>query len=70
MSENAINAALRGLGYAEHEMAAHGFPSMTDRLLNETGLLNPYAIERQLAYRTRIPCGALHARDSGPSASG
>ncbi|HMI20095.1 MAG TPA: tyrosine-type recombinase/integrase [Sphingomonas sp.] len=50
MSENTINAALRALGHAQHEMTAHGFRSMADSLLNETGLFNPDAIERQLAH--------------------
>jgi len=53
MSENTINAALRALGYAQDEMTAHGFRSMADSLLNETGRFNPDAIERQLAHQEK-----------------
>jgi len=49
MSENTVNAALRGLGYAKNEMTGHGFRSMAATRLNEMGW-NPDAIERQLAH--------------------
>lgn len=50
MSENTINAALRRLGFTGDEMSAHGFRSTASSLLNESGLWNPDAIERQLAH--------------------
>lgn len=50
MSENTINAALRRMGYAQHEMTGHGFRAMAATLLNEMGLWHPDAIERQLAH--------------------
>lgn len=50
MSDNTINAALRRLGYATDEMTAHGFRAMAATLLNEMGIWNPDAIERQLAH--------------------
>ncbi|MBO9601834.1 MAG: integrase arm-type DNA-binding domain-containing protein [Novosphingobium sp.] len=50
MSENAVNAALRALGFGPDEMTAHGFRAMAATLLNETGKFNPDAIERQLAH--------------------
>jgi integrase len=50
MSENTINAALRRLGYAQDEMTGHGFRAMAATLLNEMGMWNPDAIERQLAH--------------------
>lgn len=50
MSENTVNAALRRLGYSQDEMTAHGFRAMAAMLLNEMGLWNPDAIERQLAH--------------------
>lgn len=50
MSENTINAALRRLGYAQTEMTAHGFRAMAATLLNEMGIWNPDAIEKQLAH--------------------
>jgi integrase len=49
MSENTINAALRGLGYSGDEMTGHGFRSMAATRLNEMGW-NADAIERQLAH--------------------
>jgi integrase len=50
MSENTINAALRRLGFGTDEMTAHGFRSAASSILNESGLWNPDAIERQLAH--------------------
>lgn len=50
MSENTINLALRRLGYGPDEMTAHGFRAMAATLLNEMGIWNPDAIERQLAH--------------------
>ncbi len=50
MSENTINAALRRMGYAQDEMTGHGFRAMAATLLNEMGLWNSDAIERQLAH--------------------
>lgn len=52
MSENAINAALRSLGYEREKMTAHGFRAMASTLLNEQGW-NRDAIERQLAHAER-----------------
>lgn len=50
MSENTINGALRRLGFAKDEMTGHGFRSAASSILNESGLWNPDAIERQLAH--------------------
>jgi integrase len=50
MSENTINASLRRLGYSRDEMTAHGFRAMAATLLNEMGIWNPDAIEKQLAH--------------------
>lgn len=50
MSENTVNAALRAMGFGPEEMTAHGFRAMAATLLNESGLFNPDAIERQLAH--------------------
>jgi len=51
MLENAINAALRRLGYSGKEMTAHGFRSMASTLLNESGKWSPDAIEGALAHK-------------------
>jgi integrase len=50
MSENTINAALRRLGFKKDEMTGHGFRSTASSILNECGLWNADAIERQLAH--------------------
>ncbi|MHB1348955.1 MAG: tyrosine-type recombinase/integrase [Desulfobulbaceae bacterium] len=52
MSNNAVLAALRRMGYARDEMSGHGFRSMASTLLNEQGW-NRDAIERQLAHAER-----------------
>lgn len=50
MSENTINGALRRLGFGKDEMTGHGFRSTASSILNESGLWNADAIERQLAH--------------------
>ena len=50
MSENTLNAALRRMGYAKTEMTAHGFRATASTLLNESGLWNRDAVERQLGH--------------------
>lgn len=50
MSDNTINAALRRLGFTKDQMTGHGFRAMAATLLNEMGIWNPDAIERQLAH--------------------
>jgi integrase len=50
MCENAINGALRRMGYGAETMTAHGFRSTASTLLNESGKWNPDAIERSLAH--------------------
>lgn len=50
MSDNTINAALRRLGFSKDQMTGHGFRAMAATLLNEMGIWNPDAIERQLAH--------------------
>lgn len=50
LSENAMNSALRRMGYAKDEMTAHGFRSTASTLLNERGY-NPDVIEVALAHQ-------------------
>jgi len=45
-----MNAALRRMGYGTDEATAHGFRATASTLLNESGLWNADAIERQLAH--------------------
>jgi integrase len=49
ISDAAINAALRYLGYNQDEMTGHGFRAMASTLLNEMGYNSDW-IERQLAH--------------------
>jgi integrase len=62
MSENTINAALRRLGYAQNEMTGHGFRAMAATLLNEMGIWNADAIERQLAHADNNAVRRAYAR--------
>jgi integrase len=50
MSDNALVAALRSMGYSGDEMTAHGFRHTASTLLNESGLWSGDVIERQLAH--------------------
>ncbi len=59
MSENAVLAALRRMGYAKDEMTAHGFRSMASTLLHEQGW-HHHAIERQLAHAERNAVSAAY----------
>ena len=52
MSDAAVNAALRYLGYDKEDISAHGFRSMASTLLNEQGYNRDW-IERQLAHSER-----------------
>jgi len=52
MSENAILAALRRMGYPKEEMTGHDFRSIASTLLHKQGW-NHQAIERQLAHVER-----------------
>jgi integrase len=49
MSENAVLAALRSMGFTKDQMTPHGFRSMASTLLNENGFNRDW-IERQLAH--------------------
>ena len=50
MSENTLNAALRRMGFKNDDMTSHGFRASASSMLNESGLWNADAIERQLAH--------------------
>ncbi len=59
MSENAVLAALRRMGYTKEEMTGHGFRSVASTLLHEQGW-NHQAIERQLAHAERNAVSAAY----------
>jgi integrase len=50
MSENTLNAAMRRMGFKNEDMTSHGFRASSSSMLNESGLWNADAIERQLAH--------------------
>jgi integrase len=50
LSENAMNSALRRMGYGKTEVTAHGFRSSASTILNERGF-NPDVIEAALAHQ-------------------
>jgi integrase len=59
MSENAVLAALRRIGYTKNEMTGHGFRSIASTLLHEHGW-NHQVIERQLAHAERNAVSAAY----------
>jgi integrase len=61
MSENAITAGLRRMGYTGDQMTWHGFRSIASTILNERGF-NPDAIEAQLAHTTSSKVRAAYNR--------
>jgi integrase len=62
ISDTAINAALRRMGYStQDEMTGHGFRSMASTLLNEQGY-HPDLIELQLAHHEKNKTRAAYNR--------
>ena len=50
LSENALNSALRWMGYSKEEMTSHGFRTSASTLLNESRRFREDVIEFQLAH--------------------
>jgi len=61
LSDNAITAALRRMGYSGAQMSWHGFRAMASTLLNEQGY-SPDVIELQLAHQDRNQVRAAYNR--------
>lgn len=61
MSENAVNVAIRRMGYGKEQMTAHGFRSMASTLLNEFGYRLD-VIEAQLAHSSADKIRAIYNR--------
>lgn len=61
LSENAINSALRRMGYTKDEMCAHGFRSSASTILNERGF-DPEVIEVALAHEDEDKVRATYNR--------
>jgi len=62
MSNNAVNAALRRMGYGKEEMTGHGFRAMARTILDEVLQVRPDFIEHQLAHAVRDPNGRAYNR--------
>jgi integrase len=62
MSDNAILAALRRMGYEKSEMSGHGFRAMARTILDEVLHIRPDYIEHQLAHAVRDPNGRAYNR--------
>ncbi|PBI92237.1 tyrosine-type recombinase/integrase [Variovorax boronicumulans] len=62
MSENTINAALRGMGYAKDVMTAHGFRAMARTIMDEVLEERTDLIEHQLAHMVKDPNGRAYNR--------
>jgi integrase len=61
ISDNAVNVALRGMGFSKEEMTGHGFRAMASTCLNEQGF-PPDVIELQLAHAERNEVRAAYNR--------
>ncbi len=62
MSENTINAALRGMGFSKEVMTAHGFRATARTILDEVLNERVDLIEHQLAHRVIDPNGRAYNR--------
>ena len=62
MSENTINAAIRGLGYSKEEHTAHGFRALARTIMDEVLGERVDLIEHQLAHTVKDPNGRAYNR--------
>jgi integrase len=62
MSNNAVNAALRRMGYDKDTMTGHGFRAMARTILDEVLHFRPDYIEHQLAHAVKDPNGRAYNR--------
>ena len=62
MSENAVLAALRRMGFSKEEMTGHGFRAMARTILDEVLQVRPDYIEHQLAHAVKDPNGRAYNR--------
>jgi integrase len=62
MSENTVNAALRGMGYSKEVMTAHGFRATARTILDEVLGERADLIEHQLAHAVKDPNGRAYNR--------
>jgi integrase len=62
MSENTINAALRGMGFGKEVMTGHGFRAMARTIMDEVLGERVDLIEHQLAHAVKDPNGRAYNR--------
>lgn len=62
MSDNALNAALRRLGFTKDEATAHGFRASARTILDEVLKVRPDFIEHQLSHSVRDALGTAYNR--------
>jgi integrase len=63
MSESAINAALKRMGYdTKTQITGHGFRAMARTILHERLNIDPHVIEHQLAHKVPDALGAAYNR--------
>ncbi len=62
MSDNAVLAALRRMGFAKDEMSGHGFRAMARTILDEVLGVRVDFIEHQLAHAVKDPNGRAYNR--------
>ncbi|MCB1642357.1 MAG: integrase arm-type DNA-binding domain-containing protein [Xanthomonadales bacterium] len=62
MSNNAVLAALRRMGFEKDEMSGHGFRAMARTILDEVLRVRPDFVEHQLAHAVRDPNGRAYNR--------
>jgi len=63
MSEAAVNAALKRMGYdTQNEITGHGFRAMARTILHERLNIDPHIIEHQLAHKVPDALGAAYNR--------
>lgn len=62
MTNNAINAALRRMGYTSGDQTGHGFRAMARTILDEVLQVRPDFIEHQLAHAVKDPNGRAYNR--------
>lgn len=62
MSENAVNAALRYMGYDRDTMTGHGFRALARTVLDEVLGFRPDYIEHQLAHAVKDANGTAYNR--------
>ena len=62
MSDAAINAALRAMGFTNEEVTGHGFRATARTMLAERLSIDENLIEAQLAHSVKDPLGRAYNR--------